>query len=169
MYCKGDVFVGLFKKRNDSTMLNCHWGLLFLGDDFDNMEFVHARGNFADGWSLEKKTRYSMVHSNSLLRLVHIGRVADSSTLIESIMQAVPAVNNDHSFTCKVWVRGALEFMNANRRIQVKNNNVQELIYECQRLADTAAMNKSANSSATTHLDIRSADACIIPPFGRSL
>lgn len=32
-----------------------------------------------------------MVHSNSLLRLVHIGRVADSITLIENIMQVVPA------------------------------------------------------------------------------
>lgn len=164
MYYQGDVFVGLFKKRNDPYMNNCHWGLLFLGTTFDNMEFIHAMGNFVDGWVLNRKTGYSAIQSRSLLRLVHIGRVSNHGDLIQSIFRAVPAVNGNRAFDCKVWVLRSITFMLSNGRIHFKTgSNIDGLAHECQLLADTAAM----NGGSATRFDIRTANACIIPPVGR--
>lgn len=166
MFFKGDVFVGLFRQGAQ----NCHWGILFLDSDFENMEFIHVKGSFVAGWQLDWKTRYSVTNSNSLLRLVHIGRVRDHRALIPKIFQAVPARNDDTSFDCKAWVLRAIMFMvhNGDRIRFSRGSNINDLAGQCQYFADTAAVASNGAPQSPTRLDIRTASACIIPPVSTS-
>lgn len=164
MHLKGDVFVGFFRQGAQN-----HWGILFLDSDFEHMEFIHAKGSFAAGWHLDWKTSYSATHSNSLVRLVHIGRVKDHHALIRRILQNVPA-GDDTSFDCKAWVLRAVNFMvhNGDRIRFSRGSNINDFARQCQYLADaTAAVNNGAPRSPT-RFDILNASACIIPPGSTS-
>jgi len=149
---KKRVYIALYDRTSNTTF---HWSIVTIDKDKVDKDATSNRyhvttmdknNRLTTTWRYDDNIHTNLGHSKAIISLVRIGKIdpKKEEELYEIFKLGIPIIQNDTSWTCRVWVLEAIKLLQTNGIIS--NFNIDDLEKFCKEKATIDKANSLGKS-----------------------